>query len=119
MNLAASYYTQTLMNKQPRELVRTDVEQAARDLGLTESIDDVQVEAVKEAYRKILMGTHPDQNPGVEPGSVGTIILRARTARQLLEIWIALRPKSDCNVCGGSGRIRNGVFSTRPCPKCG
>ena len=101
-----------------KEITLTEAQEAARFLGLSEDVDRLELEAVKEAYRKKLMSTHPDVNPDMAATDAAVVLVRAKIARHKLEVWIALRPKTDCPVCSGTGRIRVGSFTTEPCPSC-
>lgn len=100
-----------------KEITRTEVEDAAKELGLSDDVDTLTPEQVKEAYRKILFSTHPDTS-GLTDEQAAAVIFNARKAKDLLGVWIALRPDAKCSFCNGSGRVRQGMWTTRPCPKC-
>jgi hypothetical protein len=99
-----------------KEITRGGAEAAATVLKIEESIDTVTIETVKAAYRQALRDVHPDG--GSLASNAGDLIFAARKAKELLQVWIELRPDPACLLCNGTGHIKGSAFASRPCPRC-
>lgn len=99
-----------------KDITRSEVEDAAKRLGLSVDIDTVTDEEVTAAYRAEMRRSHPDVTD-LPYDDVAMLIRSAQAARSLLLVWIHDRPK-PCDLCNGTKRVGAG-FAGAPCPKCG
>lgn len=106
----------SLFSRHEPEVTEREAFRAACGLGLT-SLQGITREGVIQAWRGVMRDNHPDVSR-VDHAAAAERIKEAADSRQILLRWLEQQPKEDCQTCGGSGSVRSGLFSSKPCPKC-